>query len=251
MIPPHIFLRILLLAVGNKDLVSAFTLADFFATGPGGPSKIAINVGCQLVGYGVAALTDKSVDPSVYLPPIVSNLPELSQYFNIPHDLERTKRLATCISLFSRTGMLVEKGDAMINISSGGLLYLLTQYILDTVASSGGGGGSIPFVRVPSARTARKLRYQFTRKQCIQCELALAGIFILVVGYIWVVVYCIRSPQKVVQKTRKVFKKSRKLVIRSFKRLRLKKRMQKFLLLKRQSLLQKIVFIFHLSGILL
>ena len=109
----------------------------------------------------------------------------------------RVERVATLAFLFSGTGLLSKTGDPVLNAGAGGFIYLLSQQI-DTIAKSGG-GGPIPFgVGLPNRR--------FTRKQHIQCQLAIAGIFILTAGCGYFIVFIVKKIFKYLKVKLKKFK---------------------------------------------
>ena len=129
------------------------------------------------VGYIFSVLTDRPFEAIKLLPPIISCAPQTYDFVTQVTGVTRLERVATLAFLFSGTGLLSKTGDPVLNAGAGGFIYLLSQYI-DTIAKSGGGGGSIPFVvALPNKRFRR-----FTTKQHIQCQLAIAGIFILATG---------------------------------------------------------------------
>ena len=229
MIPrPDIYFRIMLMMVGQQTAVTALSILDVLSAG--GP-KLIINTAAQVGGYAFTNLLDKSVlvpktmDVISYLPPIVSKVPETVTFFNQVSGVRRTQRVAATLGFFASSGLAATSEDVILNINLGGFLFLLTKYIA-AVAESGSGGPT-PYIGCASVTGVRKLS-QFTRKEHIQCQLAIAVIGCLVVGYTWLLYHCVRNPEKVIQKPTT-------LVKRSFKRLKLKKRMQKISFVKRQS----------------
>lgn len=145
------------------------------------------------------------------MPPLISYAPQTYDFITQVAGVTRAERVATLAFLLSGTGLLTKTGDPVLNAGAGGFIYLLSQYI-DTMAKSGG-GGSIPFiVALPNRRFRR-----FTRKQHIQCQLAIAGIFILTTGCGYVIVFIFK----------KIFK-NLKVKLRKFKNNLTKKIKTKF-----------------------
>ena len=177
---PEIYFRIALLMMSRDLLSYAFSIPEFLAQGSG---EIIKNVGAQALGYGFGVLTDRPFEAIKLLPPIISSAPQTYDFVTQVTGVTRLERVATLAFLFSGTGLLSKTGDPVLNAGAGGFIYLLSQYI-DTIAKSGGGGGSIPFiVALPNKRFRR-----FTTKQHLQCQLAIAGIFILATGCGYIIV---------------------------------------------------------------
>ena len=141
------------------------------------------------------------------MPPIISCALQTYDFVTKVTGVTRVERVATLAFLFSGTGLLSKTGDPVLNAGADGFIYLLFQYI-DTIAKYGG-GGSVPFL-VPLPN--RRLRI-FTRKQHVQCQLAIAEIFILtaVCGYIILI-----FTKKSIRGSKNFFKKSIK-TIKNFK----------------------------------
>ena len=171
--PPEIYFRIALLMMSRDLLSYAFLIPEFLAQGGG---EILKNVGAQALGYGFGVLTDRPFEATKFLPPIISCAPQTYDFVTKVTGVTRVARVATLAFIFSGTGLLSKTGDPVLNAGAGGFIYLLSQYI-DTIAKSGG-GGFVPFL-VPISN--RRLRI-FTRKQHVQCQLAIVGIFILTAG---------------------------------------------------------------------
>ena len=182
----------------SRDLLTtAFSIPEFLAQGGG---EILKNVGAQALGYGFGVLTDRPFEATKLLPPIISCAPQTYDFVTKVTGVTRVERVATLAFLFSRTGLLSKTGSPVLNAGAGGFIYLLSQYI-DTIAKSGG-GGSIPFVvALPNRRFRR-----FTRKQHIQCQLAIAGIFILTAGCGYVIVFIFKKIFKYLKVKWKKFK---------------------------------------------
>lgn len=164
----------------SRDLLTtAFSIPEFLAQGGG---EILKNVGAQALGYGFGVLTDRPFEATKLLPPIISCAPQTYDFVTKVTGVTRVERVAILAFIFSGTGLLSKTGDPVLNAGAGGFIYLLSQYI-DTIAKSGG-GGFIPFVVSLPNRRLRK----FTKKQHIQCQLAIVGIFILSAGCSYVVI---------------------------------------------------------------
>jgi hypothetical protein len=100
----------------------------------------------------------------------------------------------------SGTGSVAKTGDPIVNAGAGTFIYLLFDYI-DSVAKSGGGGPT-PFAVLRPNRRLRK----FTKKQQIQCELAIIGIPILIAGCSYIVFIVTKKVTKKLIKTCKKLK---------------------------------------------
>ena len=193
--PPEVYFRIALIMMSRDLLSSAFSIPEFIAQGGG---EIIKNVGAQALGYGFGVLTDRPFEAGKLLPPIISSAPQAYDFVSKVTGVTRVERIATLAFLFSGTGLLSKTGDPVLNAGAGGFIYLLSQYI-DAVAKSGG-GGSIPFV---VARPNRGLR-RFSRKQHMQCQLAIVGIFILTTGCVYTIVILTK---KLIQGSKNFLKK--------------------------------------------
>lgn len=144
--------------------------------------EILKNVGAQAVGYGFGVLTDRPFTPIKLLPPAISCFPQAYDFVTQVTGVPRVERVATLAFLLSGTGLLSKNGDPIVNTAAGGFIFVLSQYI-DAMAKSGG-GGSTPFVVSLPNRTLKK----FSKKQHLQCQLALVGVFILSVGCSYIVI---------------------------------------------------------------
>ena len=197
--PPELYFRIVLLMISRDLVTSAFSIPEFLAQGGG---EFIKNVGAQALGYGFGVLTERPFEATKLLPPIISSAPQAYDYITKVIGVARVERIATLAFLLSGTGLLTKTGDPVLNAGAGGFIYLLSQYI-DTIAKSGG-GGSIPFVVALPNKRFRK----FTRKQHIQCQLAITGIFILTTGCGYVIVFIVKKIFRYLKVKLKKFKKN-------------------------------------------
>ena len=207
----ELLFKIMLLTMNQPHFVATLSIFDFLAYGG---CKTVVGFGAQTVGYAAAAIGDRGnvID---CLPPLLTHGPQAIQFIATAATLqEKQNRVATLALTLAGTGCLSLEGDIAANAGAGSFIYLLTKYI-DAVAESGS-GGTTPYIACASARGARKLS-QFTRQEHIQCLSAIAVIACLGFGYIWFLGYCVRSPKKVIQKTRKVLRIPKNLATRSFK----------------------------------
>ena len=185
---PDVYSRIVLLTMGHEAFVSGFSMLDFFSH----PDFLK-NVAAQGLGYTFGVLTNRPIEPIKLLPPFISYGPEAYDFITQGTGATRAERIATLAFLLSGTGFLSKTGDPVLNAGAGSFLALLAQYI-ESVAKSGG-GGNIPFI---IARPNRSFR-RFTTKEHIQCELAIAGIIIVTVGYTYVIILIAKKVGKFVK----------------------------------------------------
>lgn len=157
--------------MARDGLVGAFSIVDFLSH-----PDLVKNCAAQLVGYGFGVLSNRLIEPTKFLPPLISYGPQLYDFVNQVTGINRTERIATLACFLSGTGFLTKTGDPVINTAAGGFIYLLMEYVASVTKS--GGGGNVPFI---IARPNRSLR-RFTNKQHLQCQLAITGILIITVG---------------------------------------------------------------------
>lgn len=197
MITPDVYFRILLFVMGPRTLVNSFPISEFLSHGGG---EILKNVGAQLVGYGFGVLSNRPIEPTKFLPPIISYGPQAYDFVTQVTGTTRAERIATLACLFSGTGLLSKTGDPVLNAGAGSFIYLLAQYV-EAMAKSSGGGGNMPFIVNLPNRSFRR----FTNKQHIQCQLAITGILIISIGCCYIIIITIKKVQKFIKvKAKKV-----------------------------------------------
>lgn len=185
---PDVYFRILLLMMGRESLVAAFSILDFVSH----PDFVK-NCGAQVLGYGFGVLTNRPIEPIKLLPPLISYGPQAYDFVTQVTGATRTERVATLACLLSGTGLLSKTGDPVLNAGAGSFIYLLAEYVASVAQS--GGGGNMPFL---FARPNRSFR-RFTRKQHVQCQLAITGILIITVGCSYVIVFIAKKVGKFVK----------------------------------------------------
>jgi len=183
---PDIYLRIALLMMGRDVLVSSFSILDFLSQ-----PDIVKNVGAQALGYGFGVLTSRPIEPTKFLPPLISYGPQAYDFITQVTGATRVERVATLACFLTGFGLLTKTGDPVLNIGAGSFIFLLAEYV-EAMANSGGGGGNLPFIMACRNRSFRR----FTIKQQLQCQVAITGILITTIGCGYVIALTAKKVSK-------------------------------------------------------
>lgn len=169
---PEVYFRMAFILISRGLIVDAFSVPFFILEN----KEIVINIVTQIGAYGFASLNNRPFHPDNALPPLIKYGPETWDFLTQVEGVTRAERVATLAFLLSGTGLLSKTADVVTNAAAGAFIYVLFEYIAALAKSSG--GGPIPFVYL---RLDRTFQNKFTKKQHRQCQLAIAGIFILII----------------------------------------------------------------------
>lgn len=192
---PEIYFKILLLALGRDAVVTAFSLADFFANGG---KQILINSAAQYGGYFAAKTVGNQIDPSILIP-IVANSKLGADFLQASQAMPgHPERVATVAFVFSSAGLITKTTDILTNATMGALIAAFADYMASFVNNN----GPIPFAFMSSRRRLIKRTF----REQIKMEMLLLGLILASLGCFVIVVVFTKNFLKKSIKTIKNFR---------------------------------------------
>lgn len=191
-IQPHIFEKIVFLAVTNQMAADALALGEWWYTGG---KETVINGAVQYASY-VAVQTVAKAPPTATLLPFLSNPKVAYDFITCSDTMASQPDKAVLVALmFSAAGLLTKVGDVSTNFGMGSFLAAFVQYMI--AASSG--LGSAAFIFAGLNRRGRRLFR--SRKQEFIVEL------VIICGRVFLII----TMKKVLQFYKRLLVKSWKL----------------------------------------